>query len=293
MKLLATTGPCSPVSPGKIFEIDIKSRATKELNLPISEEQLKCGVVRYGSGWIIVEDGMTVEDTVNGKRLPKTSINKRREALRRSSLLFLDRNYVIEDQVFTPKELRLKKSHQAVLYNDDLYITDTGHDRIVVYSLDAKTWKEIIIEPGMMDTKHINSIFFKNNSERNPLMYVLCHNGGVIDSTFRIFQDDKMVVEIPHMGKAAHNIWEMNGDIWRCDSSNGLLKSASGIEVKCYPFPRGVVVTENLLIVAVSVHHYKPDPNTRCGIKIFDKNTLKEMDFIPVENTQDIMELCL
>ena len=170
---------------------------------------------------------------------------------------------LIGETIPIPDPFKMVWPHHLVCNKNILYITDTGHDRVVTYDLNCKTWDQIIVAEGMKDTRHVNSLLIEDEN-----IFVMCHNRTNPPSDILIYNNKTLVTTLQTAGAKSHHMWRQGDDLWFCDSEAGKLRSLSGGVVDLGTqfsditgFLRGTCVTSDSVYIGNS---YRPEK--QCGV---------------------------
>lgn len=185
--------------------------------------------------------------------------------------------------------------HQLVINDNKIYIADSHNDKIEIIDILTKQKKSLIL-PIETDRHYPNSIYFKDN-----LIYIMCHKMYKGESKVLVYNKQlELVNEIKDVGLRCHSIFELNNELWCCNSSPGLIsKLDKSVEIFIGGFTRGVAVTDNHIVVGSSVNYKRMDgkfppspsdiPNSR--ITFVNKKTFKIDDVIEIPDSPVIMEI--
>lgn len=164
----------------------------------------------------------------------------------RGEILIFDYHMKLVDVLHAP--FALNDLHQILLFDNKLWITCSSDNMVVIY--DFNVWKKWYpsdsIEARGKDVNHFNSLFYDGQS-----LYILAHNLGESEIWHFSYPGLKIRNKIK-IGCQGHNIWKRGGELFTCDSQNGVVVSAEGRQVELGKFPRGVVVTEKWTVVGTS-----------------------------------------
>jgi hypothetical protein len=176
--------------------------------------------------------------------------------------------------------------HQLDSFLGSIWVCDTGNDRLIQYNPDTSSHLVIPFHPTLgRDLHHLNSVTYYND-----LIYLLFHKRG--DSEI-VSYNPKTWEEVGRYkaGNQAHNLFEVNGKLWFCDSANSLLRSLDDSEnILVRGFPRGVTVLNNRLYVGCSVN-YKQDCDSFAFVCEIPLNDLSMRNYYALPGQRSIYEL--
>ncbi|MFI3271691.1 MAG: hypothetical protein R3Y11_06275 [Pseudomonadota bacterium] len=138
--------------------------------------------------------------------------------------------------------------HEILLTDGILYITNTRYDMIAIYDgISWEKWYPLGNTKGIKkDKHHFNTLTMHNNK-----LYVCAHNFG--PSTIHVFSlRNKEKIEEIKLGNSSHNIWFVNDEMYVCSSKHGAIISNKGFITQIAEWPRGVVLSQNSIIVGSS-----------------------------------------
>lgn len=175
-----------------------------------------------------------------------------------------------------------RSPHQALIYQDKLYITNTEDDGLIIFDLLTKNYRYFKIAE-IVGKRHINSI-----ARLRDQFFLVHHNRG--QSTLVAYDNEFTELKRwTNAGEFSHNIWEMDNELWVCDSLNGQLRSVeSNKKIVVGGFPRGILLTDDYLWVGVSINRQRPSIS-QAHLSRIDRKT-NEIQMFPVAMT-DIYEL--
>jgi hypothetical protein len=261
------------ITAGDIFSLDQETRQVslvkKRGQWSYSGGNIDCpgyGVVRCGTGWITSSRRNPAE--------PGTQV-----------FIFLDDQFEITEIVTPP--FMLRNIHQMVVRSGEVWIVSAKDKCIGIYNIAQQTWRNIVIDESS-ENKLPNTIYIKSDSE----FFVMCHNMG--PSEIWRFQDG-VHTDTYSAGTKSHDIWEMDGDMWFCDSKNAKIKSFGGDSVDLDgDFARGVCVTEDFIYVGMSFDYKRVDPpGTLPSINVIDRVTMSVVDKIAIPGALYVCEFSL
>ena len=174
---------------------------------------------------------------------------------RQSTIHVFDKDFRKVNYIPTP----CVKVHQILKLQNDLYKTDTGHDRIVIFrqgALKGDHFIEIDYLNTSADTRHINSIFV----DTLPRLFICEHGRG--DSVIRSYHlQEREKLYIP-VGKEAHNVawYKAERGLLMTNSSRAKSVLVFRLDETFYKhtqlngFTRGLAITNDLIIVGTTVY---------------------------------------
>ena len=206
-----------------------------------------------------------------------------------STLVFINERNTV-DRIMPLKGL--KGVHTIVSWKDEIYLSVTNQDRVVVLRDDAT--EDIWTNHTMSDQIHLNSlcvhddqIFASAFGVKKNKLWSSADSGYV----FNLSSGEKVIESIWH----PHSTFSYQGEIYCCDSSNQRIVSAKGELLSDLPgYTRGLYMNENVIVFGSSmgrqVSHStgirisnKSDQGIlagECGINVLFRhsNTLKTLD---------------
>lgn len=193
------------------------------------------------------------------------STTKETKAQEDGSILVYDFDLQLKDEIRAPFPLR--DLHQIVYYDQKLWMTCSYDDWIAIYDGERwERWQPCTVAAGTPDQKHFNSLYF--DAEH---VYVLAHNYGP-SQIYRCRLSDRQIEQVIALGTVAHNIWQQDGAIYTCSSGSGTIESTNGFRLEVGSFPRGVVVTDDRIIIGISEAKQRDQRiYTTSSIRVFDR----------------------
>lgn len=180
---------------------------------------------------------------------------------KQSVIVEYDLRFTAVDIHEPPPEFMFIAPHQIVWTDDRLWITDTQHDRIVLWDgkKDWYAWELFSLESQMSkssgeDQHHINGCFPHEDG-----IWVVCHNNKK-GSFVRKYQraSPVAILQEQSVGFQIHNIWPCNGTYVVCNSGRGRITDIDDNDiVRTGGFPRGVAATPENTFIGCSAHHFK------------------------------------
>ncbi len=180
-----------------------------------------------------------------------------------------------EGQMLEPKQLLHSLSrgcHQIDFLDDDLYVTDTYNNRLLILSVDGEkvTTKSAYYPAGELvngrqsqNYVHMNSVWRGEDT-----IYVFFHNETTKterpSEIVRLDKEFSINERIPINGSNGHNVILFKDKIMFCDSQGGALVWGDEPVFECEFFTRGLSITDNFLIVGGSEYG---DRNARYYLK--------------------------
>jgi hypothetical protein len=206
-------------------------------------------------------------------------------------------SYSLVESLVIPPEIQARNLHQMVEHNGKIYITNTPYDSIIILDLATKTFTEFKVTNSGSNTKNVNSIYFKDD-----LMYIMCHNKG--PSEIRVYNSSMQLQNtIANTGVMSHNIWEMNGDMWYCNSMEQKIQSVGGL-YKVIDMPtliRGQSIADGKLILGNTtlrnniLFPFKFSTQDGyvefVGLSILDASTLEVISSMPIADRTGVTEI--
>ncbi|MBE1299275.1 MAG: hypothetical protein GJ680_05140 [Alteromonadaceae bacterium] len=166
--------------------------------------------------------------------------------LERPCLLEFDAGLNLVRQIPIPVPAR--GLHQIIEHRGVIYCTCSAEDSVVMFN--GKNWccwyPSDNSEHYGIDKHHFNSLKIEDD-----VLYLLAHNNGASE----ILSYDlatKSFLEKVQMGKCAHNILRLNGELVTCSSAEGTLVNTNGIICSTEGFPRGFAELEEHYVVGIS-----------------------------------------
>jgi len=183
------------------------------------------------------------------------------------------------------------RPHQKLKVGKYVYFTDTAHNEIKRFDVDTKK----VISKSFLGQKWLNTINYINDD-----LYIVAHNTGKPSALIKTDLDLNILDITRNIGFANHNVWEMGGKLWTCDSEGGFIKTLDGTQVvDIGEYPRGIAMNDKYLLVGVtkkrtSITKYqvrfrkvKSDIVTTGGIAILNRDTLEISKFINLASVLD------
>lgn len=211
----------------------------------------------------------------------------------RSRLLVLNKNGELQGEIEQDPLHPIENVHQLQHYKNKIYVVSTKHNVIRIYDKETKTWSTFAPSPKWQgeDYHHFNSIWFDSDGS----FYVCAHNHSHSESirTSEIFQFDAKfsLLRILEVGENNHNIFPLRGTLATCSSRHNVVQLLNGETIlEVYPFPRGVVSTDDYLLIAKSSSNRE---GTVSGIDIFSTNTLELVGTVEIKAPQVFEIRCL
>lgn len=230
----------------------------------------------------------------NGMFLNVISPGKREHHNVTPRLRYMDSEFRVTSQIKIPG---LHHAHQTVVHEDQLYIVDTGNNRVVLFDLKKNTyWPMPIADDGEVfrprkksplvtenNFRHVNSILIEDD-----VMHLLCHNNWKLSYVLS-YRNGKIIDKVEKIGSAAHNLWRMNGELWTCSSREGKIKPIRGGDgVQIEGFLRGMLRTEDAAYVGRS---RKKGVDQIAGIYKMDRDMTKVLEFFELPKNWQIFDI--
>lgn len=168
-----------------------------------------------------------------------------------NSLEFFNKDFV---HIHTLKVPCIKDGHRITVYNDDLYVTNTGMNLITKIKFNGEVTNFAPDEKYGKDINHYNSISFNNDK-----IYICQHrknekdDGGV-----SVFNKDWQFLEYINIGKHAHDCEVFNNFLYSTDSFAGNLIKVDLTNKKQISFPitkymtRGIIIKDDIILIGLS-----------------------------------------
>jgi hypothetical protein len=149
-----------------------------------------------------------------------------------------------------PPDFPLRDVHGAALIDGKLFIACSYDNLIAILDFATGRWEKWYPSADLKardcDVNHFNTIAV--HGER---IILLAHNNG----PSQLFFYDRRSLDlcrVIRLGKWAHDIFRVGGEIAVCSSAEGLLVSTSGWTVRTGGFPRGVDLTGDSILAGIS-----------------------------------------
>jgi len=161
--------------------------------------------------------------------------------------------------------------HQIDVVQGRLAVADTYNNRFLLFSDRGKRLTSIYpcgpLKNGRAshNYRHFNSVF----SSRDTI-YVVAHNQsaktGRTSEIFVLDPEWRLLRVIPTESGSAHNVCEIDGELWHCDSRGGsLVKDGDPVFREPGLFTRGLAVNQDHILVGGSVHTRREDREATNG----------------------------
>lgn len=189
------------------------------------------------------------------------------------SILVYDYDLQLREVLKAPFPLR--DIHQIAFHAGRLWVACSYDDLIAIY--DGRHWERwypALQDDAQPDRYHFNSIFFDGDE-----LYLLAHQYGP-SAAWRCDARTLTVLEKIPLGEKAHNLWKLAGVLHACSSGSGAIESAGGWRLSVGAFPRGVAITEDLILVGLSeVAERQRRGLTTGSVRVFDRewNLLRDI----------------
>ncbi|MGA2601762.1 MAG: hypothetical protein ABSH09_32770 [Bryobacteraceae bacterium] len=149
-----------------------------------------------------------------------------------------------------PPHFPLRDVHDAALIDGKLFVACSYDNLIAVFDFATGRWEKWYpaadLKARDCDANHFNTIAVHDNR-----IILLAHNNG----PSQLFFYDRRSLDlckVIRLGKWAHDIFRVGGEIAVCSSAEGLLVSTSGWTLRTGGFPRGVDLTGDSILVGIS-----------------------------------------
>lgn len=197
----------------------------------------------------------------------------------------------------------VKYVHQSRVQGDELFIADTGNDRVVIHNLLSNSTRFLKVEDdhtpqpnyyirknnGGLDRRHVNTVM--PDGDR---LFVVCHNYGA--SYLLEFKDGRIIGKVEDIGVNSHDLWKDNGKLWSCSSLEGRACSIDkAYSIVLTGFVRGCVKRPGVQFLGSS--HVRTDNPTfkalpsRPGIYILRQGRTEFFDLLPLSSTLQIFDM--
>jgi hypothetical protein len=162
-----------------------------------------------------------------------------------SQLVELDKKGYIKNIYLPPRQHpQLMRAHQITAAGTDIIITSTNNDLLFKFDTIKKYWStyhlgSLGFKPILeKDILHPNSVRFVNNE-----LHVV-----VLTGIIRFSYPNMQVIEKIPLDYLAHNSWEMDGEIWVCNSNKNCIESKTN-KIQLEGWTRGVAMSDTELFV--------------------------------------------
>jgi len=175
--------------------------------------------------------------------------------------------------------------HQKLKIGRKIYFVDSEHNEVKVFNIDTK---KLVARKVFDDYVWINTLNYIDDQ-----LHIVAHNMGKPSALIKADLDLNVIETVEGIGYAAHNVWDMDGDLWTCDSASGRLRTIDGLRhINIGGFTRGVAMNKDYLIAGISrdrqtIVDYGVDmfecPDKiagRGGLAIIDRHTLEVVKYI-------------
>jgi len=190
--------------------------------------------------------------------------------------------------------------HQIDLIGEQLYVPYTGYNQILIYDLNKNSYKRVTdlcsnkIELSIYEHSHLNSIYVDNN-----FIYCIAHNRTAhtnrSSELIRYSKLDKTISIQDLNAHSAHNIININGSIYFCDSNNNKLFRDNNVIFQSKKLLRGLSMTDDRIYVGGSEIDFIENKrySSDATIYILDTggNQVGQLDFPGLGNIYEIRQL--
>lgn len=245
------------------------------------------GITRYNDSWLI--DRIYDKGKSKSKRFSNIYIVKIKnyEVVHKKLVLF-----------GIPHEV-----HQIDLFNDHLYIPNTGYNQILRLSRKKIKNKFILntilscdnIYLNVPRPSHLNSIFYDKQTKH---MYLIAHNSTAhtdrCSDILKLDEKSLNLTTIKTKAHSAHNIYIEDELLFYCDSQNKILYKNKKPIFRADKLLRGLSVTKDKIYVGGSDICFDRDKRNSSDVAIYvlDKNgkKLAEITFPKLGNIYEIRQ---
>lgn len=196
----------------------------------------------------------------------------------------------------------LAAPHQILCADEHFIVTNTERNCLTIVRIEDLFYKHVWIDgvrwnrkgPDRLTGQHFNSVYLAGDR-----LYVLAHNHHR-GSRVAVLSWPDLEVEKWVETKAfqAHNIWALeNGDLITCNTMDGsLLEARTGTTLWKSAVPtlmtRGLACAKGYLFIGMSKLARREDRHTTDGgVWILDRNSCRELDFIPLPGVGNVREV--
>jgi hypothetical protein len=147
--------------------------------------------------------------------------------------------------------------HQIDFIGDDLYVTDTYNNRILIFDIDGNFKNDFyplgILENGRKSSNygHINSVY-----SYNGFIYLLCHNEtkktGKNSEILKLNKQNDLIGKINLNASSAHNCAIYNNKFLVCDSLNNKVILDNNVLIDTDDFTRGLSIFDDFILIGGS-----------------------------------------
>lgn len=161
-------------------------------------------------------------------------------------------------------DFSLRDVHGMACIDNKLWITCPFDNLVAVYDLDERHWTKWYPASNPYargrDVNHFNTV-----AAVEDRLCVVAHNNG---SSHLLFYD-KSSLDLQaaiQLGRQAHDVFCVNGEIATCSSADGLLLGNSGWILRTGAFPRGIAFGRSSILVGVSQFASREKRHTMFGM---------------------------
>jgi hypothetical protein len=168
--------------------------------------------------------------------------------LERGSLLFLNHQLQVEEEISPPFPLR--DLHGIASVDGSIWVTCSFDNLIAIYDTASRSWRKWYPSPDSSerdrDVHHFNTI-----TRRGDDLVLVAHNWGQSQAFFYKYPSLELDSVRP-LGVQAHNLFLADNSLATCSSAQGLLVSESGWRFRTGGFPRGIATAGDFTLVGLS-----------------------------------------
>ena len=177
-------------------------------------------------------------------------------------LLVFDSRLHLQEEL--QPEFPMRDVHGMAVIDEQLWITCSYDNLVAIFDLRTKRWSRWYPSPNPdargTDVNHFNTVAMVDGR-----LCVVAHNFGQSQLLFYEYPSLQLISSVA-LGAEAHDVFQIHGQLATCDSAHGVLVSMDGTQIRTGGFPRGVCITENEILVGISMTTQRSQRHLMSGI---------------------------
>lgn len=175
-------------------------------------------------------------------------------------------------------DFALRDVHGIACFDGALWVTCSFDNMIAIYDLDDETWERWYpaSDPSARgsDFHHFNTVATIDADS----FAVVAHNHGA-SLRLAFARGSRELLSVRRLGRLAHDVFEVDGDLATCSSGEGLLRAGRGWTLRTGGFPRGIAMTSDTIVVGISPYAPRPTRHQQTSIlRFFDAEWRHDRD---------------